>query len=473
LVLVIGVSMGLSYFSLTDGDWWGDFAGYFVQAKAILAGDPQTAVDGLSAINARSTHPPGPDAYPWGYPLLVAGVAGRFGFSPVAIKIINVLFYGLFLLILFFFARRKVPAVIAPAITAAFAFSPISLSLVDHMRSDVVYMALSLGAILCFDAVKERPSRLGWLGLGLLVFLSYSLRTVGALLLVMPITMLIFSPAGERARRLGWAGWMLGAFALLTLLYRMLLPGGESSYLSHLDPITLAGFWKSILLNFVIPKMLFSPLPVPWIWYVLLLAAFILGVWRVWRQELGVLLYLGAMIAVLVLWPEPQGYRFFAPILPIGVVYAAAGALSIKPDANKFFGITASEWGVLVFFVIFLLFTVPITLSTARTTIAKQRVISGPFDRHSAALYKAIRKLVPENAWIEFTKPRSVLFFTDRLAYDVGRCEDLDAEGYALFNDRLDELVRFTAVKFLECPGISRRLIYENPKYQLYEYHAE
>lgn len=476
LAIIIVLSTGLSYFSLTNGDWWGDFAGYFIQAKGILADDPQVAVDGLSRINARSPSPPGPDAYPWGYPLLVAGVASRYGFAPVPIKLINVLFYALFLLILYLYARRKTPAVIALAITSAFAFSPISLSLIDHMRSDVVFMAVSFAAFLTFESLQGRRSWLGWIGLGGLIFLASALRTVGALILILPLIYVIGSPKTESKQRSLAAAATFGAFICCSIFYRAILPSGENSYFSHLEAFTIGGFAKSVALNFVIPKMFVAELPLPWLWYILLLVAFVIGVIKTWRAEVALLTYLGAMIAILVIWPEPQGYRFYAPLMPLIVIIASIGALSIpalfkssKPPQPSRLSIIL----VLLFFGAQLTFTVPEVVSTARLTMSKQRAITGPFDKHSRAVYKAIRKLVPADGWVYFTKPRSILLFTDRLAFDDGGCEDIGADGFALFTDQLAEQSNFSVEEFLACEQFSKTLVYQNPRFELYEYHAE
>lgn len=75
-----------------DGHPWGDdWAGYALQARALAAGNPSAEV----VTNAAAMHGGdvqiGPDAYPWGYPLMLAGVGIFLGENIEAYKAVGLL----------------------------------------------------------------------------------------------------------------------------------------------------------------------------------------------------------------------------------------------------------------------------------------------------------------------------------------------------------------------------------------------
>ena len=79
LALIVLVSGAISFFMLTRGQsWLDDFASYVMQAKSILNGSMVESVRRNGFTVSQSSYPPGPVAYPWGFPLLLTPVYAVF-----------------------------------------------------------------------------------------------------------------------------------------------------------------------------------------------------------------------------------------------------------------------------------------------------------------------------------------------------------------------------------------------------------
>jgi len=466
LFIILFASTTLSAASLTNGDQWGDFAGYFVQARALLEGDPSSAVVKMAELNRLSDVAPGPDAYPWGYPILVAATAWRFGFEPLAIKALNPAFYALFLLCLHLFARQKIRPTLALLVTGVFAFSPISLSLNDHMRSDSVFLFLFTLALLVNESARRKPSLWRYAVLGLVILLTSLFRTVGITLLVLPFSAFTTQPKLPPKQAISRTAAALLVFAVGMSAYRILLPNGENSYLSHFAFLNKDVFLLSLWTTFSTPKMLVSSVPLDWVVYLLLLAAFFIGTDRFARRDWEVFTLFFGYLAVITIWPQPQGYRFFAPIMPIFIIYAVAGMENLP--RFKWSGTLAA--GLLLLISVF---NLPIITQTALTTLDRDRVISGPFDRHSRDVFRWIAKNTEADARVHFEKTRSVLFFAERNAFNAGDCAQLSPGSYALFSDQLAERADFSEEMFLACAEYNPHLVYENERFRLYRYQAK
>ena len=96
---IVLLSGGLGFFSLTRGHpWWDDFASYLMQAKSILTWTMGDFIQHNSFTVLNSSYPPGPVAYPWGFPLILAPVYAVFGPNPLALKMVSLFFYAFFLI---------------------------------------------------------------------------------------------------------------------------------------------------------------------------------------------------------------------------------------------------------------------------------------------------------------------------------------------------------------------------------------
>ena len=186
LTLIVLVSGAISVSLLTRGQTWlDDFAGYLMQAKSILGGTMADFVRQNSFTVTQSSYPPGPAAYPWGFPLLLAPVYAVFGMNVLAFQLANTLFYALFLIVFFALTRTRLPEASALALTAILAFNPALLGAHDQILSDIPFLFFSTCAIFLIDrSLREKPSVWFSLGTGAAIFTASFIRTNGVLLLI-------------------------------------------------------------------------------------------------------------------------------------------------------------------------------------------------------------------------------------------------------------------------------------------------
>ena len=91
VVFIIIISDIIGYFSLTYGHiWGGDFAAYIMQAKSIVNGTINEFLTKNTFTIMNSPLRPGPIAYPWGYPLLLAIISCFWGFNLMIFKLLNI-----------------------------------------------------------------------------------------------------------------------------------------------------------------------------------------------------------------------------------------------------------------------------------------------------------------------------------------------------------------------------------------------
>ncbi|MFC1706635.1 hypothetical protein ACFL59_07420, partial [Planctomycetota bacterium] len=245
--VVLVVSGSLACLLLRDGhNWGGDFAAYIMQAHSLVEGTTAAFLD-LNTFAARNSDVPmGPDAYPWGYPLILAPLCWLFGFNLWVMKLLNVAFYVAALWILLQLYASRLEATSSTLLMAVFAFNPYMLAFTDDILSDIPFLFLALSSLWLIDAVLLRRRRLlspladGML-LGILMFLASLVRNEGYLLL----PTLLFAYAAR--------GWMtspvarvkpgapaavdlvpFAVFAVLSVLARWALPHATASNLDLL-----------------------------------------------------------------------------------------------------------------------------------------------------------------------------------------------------------------------------------------------
>jgi len=91
LAAAAAASVALAVSWQSPGHNWGDdFAGYLMQAKALLNGTPLQELEINARAMAASDWRAGPDAYPWGYPALLALVIATLGPGLATLKTVSI-----------------------------------------------------------------------------------------------------------------------------------------------------------------------------------------------------------------------------------------------------------------------------------------------------------------------------------------------------------------------------------------------
>jgi len=339
LALIL-ISTLLAYNLLTFGhDWGDDFAAYIMQSVSITQGD----VSGFLAHNIFTMHQStrffGPDAYPWGFPLLLTPFT--LACSPLNIfclKFINLIFYALFLWVFYKFLESRLPAIESTLLLAVFALSPVLLLHEDQVVSDIAFLFFSTFALLLIEKTILQPADpLGSprknIFLGFVLFFAYFVRTNGILLPATLLATQIFlhlqsrlKPDWKRILSIGLIPYYV--FAALTIVSLLVFPSGEGSHFARLTSLTVQKLTENISGYSVLAAGFFDSLPHNQVIYGILLPFILGGAFIRFKEDFHIIVYVLLGYTLFIVWPEWQGIRFIFPLLPFLIYFALRGMIA-------------------------------------------------------------------------------------------------------------------------------------------------
>jgi 4-amino-4-deoxy-L-arabinose transferase-like glycosyltransferase len=396
-------------------DWGDDFAMFIAHARNLTEGTDY-ADTGFIYNPAYTTY--APRTYPPVYPLLLVPVYRLFGLNFEAMKVQQVVFLVLLLLVVYVNIRRQLPEVYAAGVIVLLGLSPFLWLYKDRVMAEIPFMLFACLALHLLDGEPDRPTW-RWLGraflAGVVVYLACGTRVVGLVLLPAAVLadMLSGNPAngGPRWRLPGLVSFTVLLTFAACLLAQGALLGLEGSYFAqwHYDParpirnlVSLARGADEVLGSVEqLPLRLAVLLPLgglSLVGYVTCLRH------RIGARELFIPLYL----ALLLLWPVGGATpRYLLPLLPVVFIYLGQGTHTLAERVG-------ARWGHLA------------AVGLAATVLAASvglytRVEFGPL-RHGVerpeaqALFGYIRENTPADAVIVFSKPRALALFTGRRA---------------------------------------------------------
>jgi len=512
LALIVLLSGAISFSLLTRGHLWlDDFAAYLMQAKSILDGTMGSFVRRNTFTVTESSYPPGPAAYPWGFPLLLAPVYAVFGMSALAFKLVNTLFYTLFLVIFFALARIRLTDGKSLLLTAALAFNPALLLAHDQILSDIPFLFFCTLAIFLINVftlrespkaqtqstestrwgTKEELLRFSFVSLrvrlprvvlrgrgenvfflgvitGATIFAAAFTRTNGILLLLPLVLGQLLRFRAER--RLDWKPALTPylTFGLLFAAQVLIFPNGQDSYLSHFSMFSPAHLWDNVLYYLWLPAWTFRELPYGEWLYPPLLAFAILSAIHRRERDLPIQAFSLGTLIVFILWPERQGLRFIYPILPFLLIFAFDGMdlfiAHLRTDWQPAAGRVAAGFWLLLTLISF-----GISASGARENLAAERATNGPFDPVSAQMFEFLREKTPPESVVIFFRPRALRLFTDRDSLMAERCADLPKGDYLALSKKVDDNGQIPPKEIGKCQGVGLEQVFSNRRFVVYQ----
>lgn len=469
LALLLLTAAALGFAMLTRGHpWWDDFASYVMQARAILRGEMDEFIRRNAFTIQNSSYPPGPVAYPWGYPLLLAPVVAVFGVHPLALKLVGLACYLLFLVIFFLFARTRLTDNQSLLLTGVLAVNPALLAANDLILSDIPFLAVStLGVwLMAHPSQRERNAGKGLL-LGLVIFAATFLRTNGILLFVPLLADVLIRHWGNWKTALRQLLAPVGVFAALSLAASLVFPNGQDSYLNHFSLFSLPRLVENFLFYLWLPSWTFRDLPGGTAFYPVLAGFLLFSVTARWKRDLPVHAYSLATLGLFILWPERQGLRFIYPVLPFLFLFALEG-MNLARERLPTRWQMGADRGIAAFWGILLLLSLGTSFSMAWSNLAANRAINGPFDEYSYDLYEFLREETPPNAVIVFVRPRALRLFTDRDSFMTTRCEDLLRGDYAAVHEKIGNVGQIPPEQITTCPGVRLQEVFNNRRFTVY-----
>ena len=308
VLAALGVFYGLT---LRSGHPWGDdFAQYIAHARNLAVGQPYTAI----GILQNPAVVLGPSAYPPLLPLLLAPVYAVFGLNLTAFKVLIALFLLLGLIVLNEWLKtRKIAAPLRALALLLTGLHPWYWDYKDQILSDMLFVLLGLLALVLWEAWNSKNGmKVGWL-LGLCLLAAIAARSVG---LVLWIAILLDAVLHQYWRKRGFLPAAVVPLAGVILL-NLLLPG-TGDYLEQArrwdwtvlqrnlsDMITIfLQIWRS-------DRLLIGGISLI---TMLGLGLLVSGLASRLRQCGAAEFYLLGTLGMILVWPHPQGVRFYLPV---------------------------------------------------------------------------------------------------------------------------------------------------------------
>jgi hypothetical protein len=485
-----GLALLIAAFALLV--WWGglgpanhwgdDWAGYLLQARAIVDGTVDAELAANTVAMQGSDVQIGPYAYPWGYPVLLAaaGVAGDW--NPVSLKVVGGLSLAALVLASFALARSRLGLGLSAFVAIAVGLQPEVVVDANFIGSDVPFTAIStVGLLLVYlQYLRIWGGRVPGMGLAVAVIAAsgaaFAIRSNGVVLPCTYVALLMLATWRDRAAWRTMAWHALGFVALIGLLfvaYFAVFPDGSlvhAGYLSF-DPrvwversvrhihyvaewITfkkILGVGKLLPLGALLALMLWGLLRRPWDGAVL--AIYCLG-------------HLG----LLTLFPFDGGLRYYHPLLPAAFMLAALGAKAawdwfgprLAPGIGRRAAVTFA-WAV------------PLVMVLVMSQVVRGRQLAyaaeGPADPSSPATAETLAWVAseaPPEARVAFFKPRAFRLLSGRLAYAINQPSSLGAVDWYVFNGGTDDTRTQIAESALQDPSTGFRVVFERPPYRVY-----
>ena len=447
LLGIILASALLSYCSLRIGhDWGGDFALYINQAKSIVDGGIDTLLsrNTYSMLNSTAMTGPslriGPFLYPWGLPLLLAPVYAFFGDSIWIMKLSGILYLVLSLWVAYRLFLNKLGSTRSLWMVALLAFNPSILQLVDTVGSDIPY---HLFALLSVFFIQKMLAQRYWINptttallTGLFICVAFLIRTNGIVLL----GTLFFSQLIRHRSRWSSPVTFLKAypqellpyvsFVLAALIVSLTLPEGSGSHFDFLARLTPGKFAYNVMYYFELPAEFYYGALFPKIAYGLTLPFLLLGLYRKAQEDYHYIIYVMLSLAVFIVWPPVQGFRFIISLIPFYLYFVFVGfsyAEVLYRRAVDRPG-QSDRWLVNIFCGIVL---VQFFVSASAVAVANARSrqeSDGPYTETSQEVFAYVNQQTPEEAVIVFFKPRVMDLMTDHLSLRVFSYDEILSE---------------------------------------------
>lgn len=421
----------------TQGD---DFALYLRQARSIFEGDVGAVIDDnrFSVLNSDSGF--SPIGYPWGWPLVLSPFVHLWGLDYDRLKLVTVLMFCTWLVLLFGIVRRRIGRWAALGVTACIATSPLFLAHTDQLLSEYAFF-VAIGLVIWWcdriqrtaDIVTATQAPL--VVLGALMALAFNVRREAVVLVAVVASAQavalvaqrhgapLVATIGDRIRA-SWRALLTPyvSFFVSVVLMQLLLPtalfpdnGNSRAYIDDRwgeYPRTLAdqlALGDRPVLGIVI--------------LVLAVVGAVIGVRR--RPALDTPLVVLALFSALLIGTHfRQVERYWLQVTPWVVYFATVALVSLASAIgrrNRIVGLIAIA--PLVIVIAAHLVVLPGRVSDAREFDRDGRSQSGPSNPTVAPIYEAVLEYTPADSVVAFFRARTMTLLTDRRSFQT---KDLD-----------------------------------------------
>lgn len=424
------------------GHLWGDdFAGYILEAKAIVQGTvDKTGADMIllhpSSVRAEAFSDPPRLYYVWGLPMmLVPFLRSTWDSLPEmlhAMKLINCLCIGAISGVGYLFFRRRFGAWLSFTLSAILGGSLFAIA--NTINTDVPELTFALMSFYLYEASTDHPkSKVLPVLLGAAMYCACAVRLNGYT--IAAFIALVATADSIRLRRFRLI--QLLPFLVAGILYAVqlqLLPAPTSNLSDLRNGLSAAGFLRSLSALAEVGADLLKVRTWPGniaITAVLGILAILGTVRQGFRRELRYLVFLAGTFLVLATLPYSEGSRYYMNTLPAVLLMIGYGARELIDFLKKHTrrGIPeAVRRGGIVFAAGCVLYCAMFTRWDRAETIGDIRFNAVASSCLSA--YQHIAENIPQEAVIAFDRPRMLTLATNRLSFApaIGRYDIRSAD---------------------------------------------
>ncbi len=509
-LLIIFIAGLLMFSNLANGViwyWGGDFSQYIMQAKSILDGSTQNFVEAnriaieLTSVNLA------PVAYPWGFPLLLAPVYALWGLNLVALKVVCIISYLLFLVVLWFGFRKVHPTPWFLYLMSIFTLNPFLISFSDNILSDLPFLLLSTLSILLIQTIVVQNKHIisnfwSYFLIGFVITSAFLVRTAGILLLVtLGISQVVSYiqkqlHSGEAILKYDRPKLSLKIiafykrisikFLLLHLtpyvifffsitLWLRIFPDNGTSYASEIIYVSIDSLVSNFHYYARLPRDFFIGIPYPYykVVYKITIPLAIAG--AAWRYKLyyPAIIYIILSFILYIIYPYKGNLRFLIPILPFYISFVLFGLeglcnrmIVLKEQIRK-----PLCYLPVVLVILFFGFNV-YGQNNAYVNLKKIKNDEGVLGPTAQEMYAFISNNTKSTDTIIYWYPRVMRLITGRQSGSVHKIDQLIRGDYLVFYSKVsqpnDRQVPQSQLESLITKG-DARLVFENHNYKVYQ----
>lgn len=398
----------------TSHDWGDDFAQYIHQAANIVQGIPQSET---GFVYSQENYI-GPQAYPVGFPLLLAPIYAVAGNNMVAFTTWISILYILTGLLMVLFYRQTFSWITALVLALIFVYNPQMIIFKREVMSDIPFTALLVLNFILYSKTKNGQFK-NMMVLALGISLMLIVRPAGvvfiAAIAMHQLTLFYRRKLITKKFVLMALGYFLIPVALYFLINSLVfkIPSGGSirDYLLFYDSGNLL---KIIPENFVHHLEVFRYMYTPGIGVLkgfsllmgsIMVVSTLIGFIQRLMNGPGVVdwFFIFYVLMLLVFPNNDSAFRLMVPLGFIFLFYSATGLKSISFGA----GISSTKKAIAFGSVMLLLF-LPGLISIARSG---QNVLPGPQEKSAIETFGFISRNIPDSATVVFAKPRALALY--------------------------------------------------------------
>jgi hypothetical protein len=471
---------------VTAGHPWGDdWAGYLLQAHALADGAAASEVATNAVAMRGGDVQIGPDAYPWGFPALLAVVGMASGWDFESLKWIGLVSLLGVVLGTFVLARQLVGSWLAAFAAIVVALRPSVVVDSTYLSSDLPFLAVSaltLALILRYYVGSTFAPRVDageLIGVVLLSVTAFSVRSNG---LVLPATFVFAILLPALTGRCAWRQPLMSSagfcvlFGIAAALYLGFLPDGSLSHASYVsfDP----RMWAQACIRHVNYLAAFPTLDlVRGPAKLLPLAAFVsicvMGAVRRPAEASILGVYIALHLGLITVVPLDGGTRYYYPLLPAAFALFALGLQGVGeriwrnaastdglPDGHAAVAVGCGGLALLV-----------IALTWLSLREGSRHADGGPGTPFAADTREAFRYVeanAPLDAQIAFFKPRAFRLATGRLALAISQPSNLARVDWYVYAGNPSERRIQLEERFLADPSSGFALRHSVGNYRIY-----